>query len=59
MYVIARTRKGRPTLQHRVSDTDRVRTLCGLFIEGWSRAYQKDPIPQILCTNCGRKEGRL
>lgn len=53
MFVIARTASRRPTLQHGVL-LGLYRTWCGLDVWPWSRAYQREPIPQILCTNCKR-----
>ena len=51
-FVIARTARHRPTLQHRVSDNDTGHTACGLDIRPWSRAYQELPIPQVICMKC-------
>lgn len=58
MYAIARTGKGRPTLQHRiVSDEFGIQvTACGRDIGGWSRAYQAHVIPQVYCKQCNRTE---
>lgn len=50
MYALARSASGRPTLQHRTNDMNR--TLCGLDMRGWSRAYQGYPIKEILCKKC-------
>lgn len=52
-YVIARTGRGRPTLQHRlIVDSDQ--TACGLDVTQWSRAYSAYPIAQVLCKKCER-----
>jgi hypothetical protein len=32
--------------------------LCGVFMQGWSRAYFDQPIPQILCIRCNKIKGR-
>ena len=53
-YVLARTAGGRPALQHKTDDHDV--TLCGLDITGWSRAYTRTPIKEILCKKCGKAE---
>ena len=58
MFVIARTARRRPTLQHQVSDADAARTSCGLDISAWSRAYQTSAIPQIICIKCDQKRRR-
>lgn len=56
MYVIARTGKGRPTLQHRlITDDDGGQTTaCGMDIMLWSRAYQNRPIVQVYCKRCNK-----
>lgn len=55
MYVIARTFKKRPTLMHIISDYQgSYLTVCGVVMEGWSRAYFDQPIPQVLCLRCQR-----
>lgn len=51
-YVIARTARQRPTLQHVLAGWHS--TLCGLDIRGWSRAYQDNEIPQVICKKCLR-----
>ena len=57
-YVIARTARQRPTLMHRVNDRGLPASLnttaCGVRIDGWSRAYFTEPIPQVLCLRCKR-----
>ncbi len=57
-YVIARTGRGRPTLQHRLQDTEgHVHlTACGVEVDDWSRAYQASPIPQVLCIRCRKSD---
>jgi hypothetical protein len=57
MYVVARTGKGRPTLMHIMRGGAPV-ALCGVFMQGWSRAYFDQPIPQILCIRCNKIKGR-
>lgn len=37
---------------HVISNSDLAKTLCGLDIGGWSRAYTSQPIAQILCKKC-------
>lgn len=54
-YVIARTGRGRPTLQHELSPQLDGLTLCGLDISWWSRAYQRKAIPEILCKKCNKR----
>lgn len=59
-YVIARTASKRPTLQHKLA-SDSVwpdSTECGLDITKWSRAYQAEPITEILCRKCARVNDR-
>lgn len=56
-YAIARTRRGRPTLQHRVAAANHARTVCGLDMSGWSRCYQSAPLPQVACKRCVRRQG--
>ena len=58
MYVIARTGRGRPTLQHRlVENEDGTNiTACGMQVDLWSRAYQNKPIPQVLCIRCRKSD---
>lgn len=61
-YVIARTRSNRPSLQHALStgpNTLNVKaeymTACGIYMYGWSRAYQNKVIPEIFCYRCAKK----
>lgn len=54
-FVIARAASRRPTLQHLMSTLSPIHTACGLLMDGWSRAYQVDAIPEILCVRCDRK----
>jgi len=58
MYAIARTGKGRPTLQHRIvtNDLGIQTTACGRDIELWSRAYQAKVIVQVYCKQCNKSE---
>lgn len=52
MFVIARTRRKRPSLMHKL-DPDRARTtLCGIDLAGWSCAYFNEVIPQVECLRC-------
>ncbi|AUX83207.1 hypothetical protein SEA_REDFIELD_57 [Microbacterium phage Redfield] len=53
-FILARTGKGRPTLQHALAD-DGVHTVCGLDVTAWSRAYQKHPITEIVCRKCAKR----
>lgn len=53
MFTIARTANGRPSLMHLVAENNW--TACGIDINGWSRAYIKSAIPQILCKKCAKK----
>ena len=58
MYIIARTGKGRPTLQHRLiagEDGSHI-TACGMDVSIWSRAYSNKPIPQVLCIRCRKSD---
>lgn len=60
MYIIARTRSNRPSLMHRLNVVDTSWTACGISLFGWSRAYFKVAVPEVLCKKCGRvteKEG--
>lgn len=52
IFVIARSSKGRPTLQHLLQADDV--TSCGLLMTGWSRAYQPLPIRAVLCKKCAK-----
>jgi hypothetical protein len=54
VYVLARTGKGRPTLQHCLAD-DGMHSVCGLDVTAWSRAYQDKPIREIMCRKCAKK----
>lgn len=49
VYVVARNRVGRPTLQHKLRAGSASQTACGRDISEWSRAYSRDPIDAILC----------
>jgi hypothetical protein len=49
-FVVARTASKRPSLQHFTPDHDK--TLCGMDITVWSRAYMPEPIREILCVKC-------
>lgn len=49
VYVIARNASGRPTLQHKLMPGAASLTACGTPIESWSRAYQSEPIHEVLC----------
>jgi hypothetical protein len=49
-YVVARTMSKRPSLQHFTPDHNK--TSCGLDISGWSRAYMRTEIKEILCIKC-------
>jgi len=51
-YIVARSAAGRPTLQHALAGWNT--TLCGIDVRGWSRAYQENPIPEIVCKKCRR-----
>ncbi|AUX83144.1 hypothetical protein SEA_PHRIENDS_57 [Microbacterium phage Phriends] len=53
-YILARTGKGRPTLQHALAD-DGLHTVCGLSVVFWSRAYQSKPITEIICRRCAKR----
>lgn len=57
MYIIARTAAKRPTLQHKLANGLMLMTLCGLDTRNWSRAYQQQPITQILCKKCEAHRG--
>lgn len=52
LYVIARARHGRVTVQHIVNPRDPEYSACGRFTGEWSRAYQREPIKEILCKQC-------
>jgi hypothetical protein len=50
LYVIARNEHGRPTLQHKLSPgTSSLLSCSTQDISQWSRAYQAEPIPEVLC----------
>jgi hypothetical protein len=51
-YVIARTMRGRPTLQHLVDARRHGQTACGLDIAYWSREYQDVRLGVLLCKKC-------
>ena len=52
-YVIARTWRKSPTLQHRLLKTDKQMTACGIKVTRWPwRAYQGNKIPFMLCLKC-------
>ncbi|WIC89616.1 hypothetical protein SEA_GARDENB_58 [Microbacterium phage GardenB] len=53
-YILARTGRGRPTLQHALAD-DGVHSVCGLDVSLWSRAYQSKPIREIVCRKCAKR----
>lgn len=53
LYVIARNAAGRPTLQHLLLEGAASITACGQTVTLWSRAYQIDPIPEVLCLKRG------
>lgn len=57
MFIIARTSKGRPTLMHALNERYGEKTMCGLEVESWSRAYKAEPIKEILCVKCGKAVG--
>lgn len=53
--LIARTSAGRPTLQHvlrGLGGSAGEVTACGLEVEGWTRAYQRERIEQVECRRC-------
>lgn len=52
VFIVARTANGRPSLQHKLSDTDVDRTECGLEIFRWSRAYTRQMVKEIICKKC-------
>jgi hypothetical protein len=56
LYIIARTDKQRPTLQHILGSGNR--TLCGSSVLRWSREYQKEPLGVLLCIRCARAQGQ-
>ncbi len=56
-FVVARTRRGRPTLMHELVQGSATFTLCGLSVIEWSRAYFDNTIPQIQCIRCRRAGG--
>lgn len=49
VFVIARNHLGRPTLMHRLISNQTRMTACGVDTSGWSRAYAKEPIEELLC----------
>lgn len=55
MFTIARTASGRPSLQHLMEEGSWDTTACGLPVGRWSRAWQHDPIKEVLCKKCEKK----
>lgn len=50
LYVIARNAHGHPTLQHKLrAGTSSALSCSAQDISQWSRAYQTEPIPEVLC----------
>ena len=58
-YVIGRNRKGRASLMHELNLRHRDLTLCGLDVQGGSRAYLDHPIIEVLCLRCMKSRARL
>lgn len=56
-FILARTSKGRPTLMHALGEHYGDKTVCGLEVTNWSRAYKAEPIKEILCVKCGKSVG--
>lgn len=54
VYVLARTASGRPALQHRLLQTDKDITACGLNMSRWSRVYSHTCFSSIYCKKCAR-----
>lgn len=52
-YVIARTARNRPTLQHKVGPSSRI-ALCGVSLTGWSLYYSDRKFGPLLCKRCER-----
>jgi len=60
MYIVARTRSGRPSLMHRLNSNDLDKTVCGIMVWEWLPAYVSKPLLPILCKRCAvafEKEG--
>jgi len=61
MYIVARSAKQRPTLQHEVSSSSlkNPMTLCGISPRAlsWSYSVQTGPLSAILCIKCKQKGG--
>lgn len=54
-YVIGRTAKLRPTLQHKVLKLDPARAVCGAHIDRWPwRIYSAKPMGIMTCRRCAR-----
>lgn len=56
LYVIARNRRSRPTLQHKLLDGAASITACGQQMTLWSRSYQTEPIEAVLCKKTACRE---
>jgi hypothetical protein len=56
LYVIARNKRSRPTLQHKLLDGASSITACGQQMELWSRSYQQTPIESVLCKKAPCRE---
>jgi hypothetical protein len=52
LYVLARTARSRPTLQHRLDGFQASFTHCGLDLTGWSRSFTTTRIDVIMCRKC-------
>ena len=52
MFIMARTATKRPTLQHILHDDSFTLTLCGISALSWSRVYQDEEIPILICRRC-------
>lgn len=53
-YVIARTSRKRPTVQHILLTTDPHQTVCGLDLTRWPwRQYMPERLGPLLCLRCG------
>jgi predicted ABC-class ATPase len=55
MFIIGRGIRGQATLMHALTEGTTDHTLCGRQVNGWSRAYMKKAIKEILCMSCDRK----
>ena len=52
-YVIARTARKKPTVQHKISGTSAHYTVCGLDIRKWPwRYYQVEQMGAMVCHRC-------